>query len=227
MVVVNVNGQEREGTSISSSDVFAKSKITFTPETSNDYVHISYGNGSGTIYAKNIQLEEGSAVTEYEPYHEETTNIYLNEPLRQIGDYTDYIDFKSGKVIRNIAQKTFTKDNNWAVEQTNNFYVDDPIEDAKKELVLCNYQKSISTSTSIENIFISSTKKLNFQTYKINHTVDDLKNWLSDKELIINYILENKKEESISLPNIDLSKTKYINIESDTNPSSIELDYVK
>ena len=227
VVEVNVNGQKREGTSISSSDVFAKSKITFTPETSNDYVHISYGNGRGTIYAKNIQLEEESAVTEYEPYHEETTNIYLNEPLRQIGNYTDYIDFKSGKVIRNIAQKTFTKDNNWAVEQTNNFYVNDPIEDAKKELVLCNYQKSISTSTSNENIFISSTKKLNFQTYKINHTVDDLKKWLSDKELIINYILENKKEESISLPNIDLSKTKYINIVSDTNPSSIELDYVK
>ena len=227
VVVVNVNGQEREGTSISSSDVFAKSKITFTPETSNDYVHISYGNGRGTVYAKNIQLEEGSTVTEYESYHEETTNIYLDEPLRKIGDYNDYIDFKSGKVIKNIAQKIFTKDNNWIIQSTNNFYVNDPIEDAKKELVLCNYQKSTAVSLSNENAYISGTKKLNFQTYKINHTVDDLKNWLSDKELIINYILENKKEETITLPNIDLSKTKYINIVSDTNPSSIELDYVK
>ena len=227
VVVVNVNGQEREGTSISSSDVFSKSKITFTPETSNDYVHISYGNGRGTVYAKNIQLEEGDSVTEYEDYHEEKTNIYLDEPLRKIGNYTDYIDFKSGKVVRNIAQKIFTKDNNWIIQSTNNFYVNDPIEDAKKELVLCNYQKSTAVSLSNENAYISGTKKLNFQTYKINHTVGDLKNWLSDKELIINYILENKKEESISLPNIDLSKTKYINIVSDTNPSSIELDYVK
>ena len=156
-----------------------------------------------------------------------TYNIYLDEPLRKIGNYSDYIDFKSGKVVRNIAQKIFTKDNNWIIQSTNNFYVSDPIEDAKKELVLCNYQKSTAVSLSNENAYISGTKKLNFQTYKINHTVDDLKNWLSDKELIINYILENKKEESISLPNIDLSKTKYINILSDTNPSSIELDYVK
>ena len=32
----------------------------------------------------------------YEPYHEPiTTNIYLDEPLRKVGDYADYIDFKN------------------------------------------------------------------------------------------------------------------------------------
>ena len=30
------------------------------------------------------------------------TNIYLIEPLRKIGEYSDYIDFKSGKIIRNV-----------------------------------------------------------------------------------------------------------------------------
>ena len=215
------------------------------PNDSEDWKHVSLTSNSnktissiGTsshnyryfnyIDVDTFQLEEGSSATDYEPYNEETTNIYLTEPLRQIGNYTDYVDFKSGKVVRNIAQKKFTKDSNWKLSTvSNNFYVDDPIADAKKELVLCNYQKSISTSISNENIFISGTNKLNFQTSKINHNIDDFKSWISDKEIIINYILENKKEESIPLPKIDLNKVKYINIETNTNPSNIELDYVK
>ena len=31
-----------------------------------------------------------------------TTNIYLDEPLRKVGDYSDYIDFKNQKVFRNV-----------------------------------------------------------------------------------------------------------------------------
>ena len=32
-----------------------------------------------------------------------TTNIYLNEPLRKIGDFADYLDYKNGKVVRNTT----------------------------------------------------------------------------------------------------------------------------
>jgi len=31
-----------------------------------------------------------------------TTNIYLDEPLRKVGDYSDYIDFKNQKEFRNV-----------------------------------------------------------------------------------------------------------------------------
>lgn len=34
--------------------------------------------------------------------NDNVTNIYLNEPLRKIGDYLDYIDFKNQKVVRNV-----------------------------------------------------------------------------------------------------------------------------
>jgi len=50
-----------------------------------------------------IQLEEGSVATEYEPYVEPiTTNIYLDEPLRKVGTTSDYIDFANKNVVRNI-----------------------------------------------------------------------------------------------------------------------------
>jgi hypothetical protein len=52
-------------------------------------------------YAKDIQIELGATAKPYEPYAEPiTTNIFLSEPLRKIGDYADYIDFKENKVVR-------------------------------------------------------------------------------------------------------------------------------
>lgn len=50
----------------------------------------------------NIMIIEGSisAVPQYEPYiNPKTTNIYLDEPLRKIGDYADYVDFKDKKEV--------------------------------------------------------------------------------------------------------------------------------
>lgn len=39
-----------------------------------------------------VQLEEGSTATPYQPYVEPTTtNIYINEPLRKIGEYADML----------------------------------------------------------------------------------------------------------------------------------------
>ena len=59
--------------------------------------------GSNMVF-DNIQLELGSK-TSYEPYIEPvTTDIILDAPLRKIGDYTDYIDFKNGKVVRNVKE---------------------------------------------------------------------------------------------------------------------------
>jgi hypothetical protein len=34
-----------------------------------------------------------------------TTHLYLDEPLRKVGDYADYIDFKNQKVIRNVFKQ--------------------------------------------------------------------------------------------------------------------------
>ena len=49
-------------------------------------------------------LELGTTATEYEPYRVPVTaNIYLDEPLRKIGDYADYIDFKGQRVVRRVG----------------------------------------------------------------------------------------------------------------------------
>lgn len=65
-------------------------------------------NSSGAIldakkYAKNVMLEKGEQYTGYEDYAEPMSkNIYLDAPLRKVGDYADYIDYKNQKVFRQI-----------------------------------------------------------------------------------------------------------------------------
>ena len=39
-----------------------------------------------------------------------TTHIYLDEPLRKVGNYADYIDFKHQKVVRNIIKHSLSVD---------------------------------------------------------------------------------------------------------------------
>lgn len=68
------------------------------------YVNISPYSTASLNRIKNLQIEYGSTVTNYEPYKEPIiTNIYLDEPLRKVGNYADYIDFANGKVVRNIG----------------------------------------------------------------------------------------------------------------------------
>lgn len=84
--------------------------ITITPTkdiTTNGIISVSsaMSDGIGTGICSNCMIEEGTTATDYEPYAEPvTTNIYLDEPLRKIGDYADYIDFENQKVVRKVSE---------------------------------------------------------------------------------------------------------------------------
>lgn len=69
---------------------------------------VDYGSNEGGVWhaeAENMQLEIGSSMTDYKSYQEpRITSIYLNQPLRKVGDYVDCIDFKNKKVIRRISE---------------------------------------------------------------------------------------------------------------------------
>ena len=65
-----------------------------------DYIGLTYANGTNHIYLDTLQIEEGALQTSYEPYGQ--YNILLTEPLRKIGDYVDYIDFKKQKIVRSV-----------------------------------------------------------------------------------------------------------------------------
>ena len=73
------------------------------------YMYIPDTQAKGDyIKFKNFMTYYVEEAAPYEPYIEPvTTNIYLKEPLRKIGNYADYIDFKNSKIIRNTFARVY------------------------------------------------------------------------------------------------------------------------
>ena len=84
------------------------SKKFFTPTTDTALISFTISGGSGGAkYQLSKYLISPVGVGEtYETYMNPiTTNIYLDQPLRKVGDVADYIDFKNQKVVRYIKEE--------------------------------------------------------------------------------------------------------------------------
>ena len=77
--------------------------VKFTvPNDYNGKVNMQLSTDSGTAVFSKFMLSY-SDDTEYEPYTPvQKIHIYLDEPLRKLGDYADYIDWENQKVMRQI-----------------------------------------------------------------------------------------------------------------------------
>ena len=54
-----------------------------------------------------IREADANVSDEYETYKGEVYNIYLDQPLRKAGSVADYIDFKTGKIVRNVDSNSY------------------------------------------------------------------------------------------------------------------------
>lgn len=73
----------------------------------------AYIRAAGSInqFLDTGMINLGSTSLPYEPYIEETTNIYLDNPIRTINDEVEYIDYseqKQHRVRKNLLQNTAT-----------------------------------------------------------------------------------------------------------------------
>ncbi|MBP9999342.1 MAG: hypothetical protein KBT14_01445, partial [Proteobacteria bacterium] len=85
--------------------------LTTTTESDTAYIKVS-----GTADVDKVMVVEGStAPTSYAPYSAPiTTPIYLNAPLRKVGDYADVLDYKNGTITRNVGVKVLDGTESWA-----------------------------------------------------------------------------------------------------------------
>ncbi|MBP9999547.1 MAG: hypothetical protein KBT14_02505, partial [Proteobacteria bacterium] len=75
------------------------------------YLRLSIRKASGD--KDTVQLEQGSVATPYASYGHSTTPIYLNAPLRKVGDYADVLDYKNGTITRNVGVKVLDGTESW------------------------------------------------------------------------------------------------------------------
>ena len=72
------------------------------------YLKVSFriDEGYNPDWQNTVQLEEGTTATGYESYKEENYIISLDEPLRCVDGSCDYIDFETGKLVRNVKAES-------------------------------------------------------------------------------------------------------------------------
>jgi len=184
-------------------------------------------------------LESGNTLTYYEPYVEpKTYNIYLNEPLRRVGSYIDYIDFESKSIVRNIKSETFNENSTWEKSSSNSYrfmsYVDN------------KYQVSSTTPKLLSNRFVyNGTRNIGAIDLSYNassgattgkqlvfglnlESLEDLKNWVASNNIVVDYPVPDASPVSISLPEISLNYgTNIISVDTTIAPYQADITYYK
>ncbi len=84
--------------------------LTVTTDEGCKYIAVQVTLGAYNDVAETLKIINKGTVIESQNF-----DLYLDEPLRKIGDYVDSIDFERGVVIRNIGQKILTGGEGWVI----------------------------------------------------------------------------------------------------------------
>ena len=213
----------------------------------------SFHSWGKTLYLDltNLQIEK-DAFTDYEPYgykipvvansedgENVTTNLYLNEPLRAIGEYKDYIDFENRKLVRNVSIYVF-KGN----EALNPDFMTNAL-----CYPLSNKIGGICISTHFVNkhplpaanarywgeMAVSSFQTSGIGFFMINSpysNVNNFKQFLSTQysngtPIEVYYVYQTPTEEPIDLPNLPTFKGKTVTytIDTEVQPTEMSVTY--
>lgn len=170
-----------------------------------------------------------------------TTSIYLDEPLRKIGEYADYIDFKNKKVIRNVYKESIIPSYVSSNTGTYTGFLAD-ITKVPKEYSLASEKNNgicLSDTHKYMNVVYKNTNqysnicgiyKTTTNVYRVVFTMGDSSIKTLEQVLTvlpkidILYPLETVIEENIDLPQINGNTIKIL---TKTSPSNIEVTYIK
>lgn len=201
----------------------------------------------GTVknFENDFQLELGTESTPYEPYHEPvTTNIYLNEPLRKIGDYADVLDYNQNTIKRKIGKLIFTGDE--AIRSThldrNLFMLDMKGYLRKEEITSLNShyqtQKNVTDYKLVADMrctFYANSANLSSSVAYIRDsrfsTIDNFKAYLKEQydagtPVTVYYALAESRTETLTLPQLPtLNGTTIITTDTEIKPSDIKITY--
>lgn len=229
------------------------SSITFTKdvELSSIYLVVVAGETlSNEVFYPFISMQK-VASSDYEPYVEPiVTNVFLDEPLRKLGNYADYIDFKNNKVVRKCVKKYLKDYNNWGVSSE---YDTHYVFTAKDNTIIPSYDNQtgkwnhgIGKSNMFPMYAASDYSKseyalsilmhpwaLNIRLclpidYVTEYTVTALKAWLAENNPYMIRVLAAPIEEPITLDLPKLTaKTTIIEVDTSLAPSKIYGKYIK
>lgn len=165
-----------------------------------------------------------------------TTHIYLNAPLRKVGNSADYIDFKTQKVVRYIKEQTFDGSEAWNYRDSDNLlHVSVPGLASSAYCVSTHFLDENRKDSSTTPYLRPVTNVLRLYQQPSNilwSSAAEFKAFLTAQKtagtpLIVDYVLSTPIEESISAANFSLPDGEIVSMAAgtDTAPSKIDLEY--
>ena len=171
-------------------------------------------SAQGSVKWDEMMLEEGSTITDFEPYHEQTVTLPYTLsaiPVESGGNITingqqyvaDYVDVERGKLVRSVFVIKFTGAEGWSYsnaddEKYKRFGLELAVK-SKRYVGLSNY--IINAGESImnkENVFVLYRGWIDVRITRFT-SLAEFKNFLSElnssgKPLIVVYALETPEE---------------------------------
>lgn len=194
----------------------SKTKFTYiendnTTFTASEDCWLMVSCGKRTTPIEDFQIELGSTLTAYEPYHEQTVTLpyTLNAvPVETGGNVTidgqqyvsDYVDAERGKLVRMVEKKVLNGTEDWKLsERSENrngvFYA---YANANIAGALCD--KAIYESlTSHYGTFDTWYGQIRFYAHTNEMTLEEWRNFLSSNNHVV-YIIRNTPEETDLTP---------------------------
>ena len=201
---------------------------------SNHTVSINVASGETVDKIVYPQIEYGTTATEYEPYQgSETIHVYLDKPLCKFGDYTDYIDFKNKKVVRNVVQGVLDGSESLSTSGTRYYYYNTKLNIKCLGTSVAGIMSNALPSAAWNWIRNSGTgiatytdNRIDIRADGIWNSVDEAKEYMKNNP--IQYIAPClvPTEEDISLPALKALKgTNVISVDTSVIPSNMECEY--
>lgn len=189
---------------------------------------------SNTVTYSNIQLEEGTKATIYEPYKESIKTFYLNSPLLE-GDTIEDVNGKATHVHRyNTITFDGSDDESWLrqkvldTQNTERYYIEDNTV-KRFSRVLCDILPTAMAGErdDLTHLYIhNDVKRFDIKKLKTDTRWNDvatLKTWLQQNPVTVVYELETPTYETIS--NDSILCDSYVNGHLDVD-SIIPIDKV-
>ena len=86
-----------------------------------DYYYVAfYPNQNSRMKIKNLQIEQGSTATPYEPYKTNILTVNDDVELRGIGNVQDTLDCLTGELTQRIGEFVLDGSEEWSINNSNN-----------------------------------------------------------------------------------------------------------
>ena len=205
---------------------------------------VAYGCNGTLLQVEYKNLQITRYTDEVIPYQDYTkpkiTNIYLDEPLRKVDKYADYIDFSRNIVVRNIGTIPVKALLGYSEHQTvygyrcgHNYVTNSNKTDVYNTPNMCDYFKTINggTISTNEKSDVIACRNEDLYTFISKERVDSAvagKDFVNGLGAAMFYALEIPTETSIALPKIELNAgNNELVVNTSVKPSKIETMYVK